>query len=118
MSEGTLMVVIETDQDYDPRTAVDWPADETAAYVKQFERGELTPYIVTLVREVECGDDGTSRGCGATHDHYLASLAGCDVETGNADGRYPSIAFIPDEYLRTVATELCAEVGIDPLTVA
>jgi hypothetical protein len=106
--DAGTMIVIEVDQDYDPRTAVDWldwPRAEIDAYVKQFERGELTPYIVMIVRVWECPD------CDQDHEHVLASLAGCDVETSNADGRYPSAQSVPDEYLRTVVAELYAEIA-------
>ncbi len=91
-----MAVVIEVDTDYDPATSVDWPADETAAYVERFRRGELTAYGVMLVK-------GVARD-------VIGSLWGCDVETSNADNVYYTLASIPDDYLREVAVELLAEV--------
>lgn len=85
-------ISIVPDYEYDPRTAVDWPTDETEAYVAKFASGELHAYGVLLVNDES--------------EEIVNSVWGCDVETGNADNNYSKIANIPDEYLRSVARDL------------
>jgi hypothetical protein len=98
-----LRIVIEYDSEYlnNPAAFVDWDEQSTREYVERFERGELTAYTVAVedVAGCPCGRDN----------RYLASLAGVDVDTLNADGVYDSVEAVPEGYLREVAAELWAE---------
>ena len=104
-------ILIEIDTDFDPATSVDWSEAETAAYVAEFERGELTAYSVSVVRVDDDGDVISKRyGDGSYGPVRLASLWGCDVATAYADGVYTDAASIPDDYLRTIAGEVLSEI--------
>jgi hypothetical protein len=63
---------IVPDEDYDPRTSVDWDDESTDAYVARFERGDLAPFGII----VERGEQ-------------TASLWGVDVAVStHADGEH------------------------------
>lgn len=103
-------VLIELDTDFDPATSVDWSEKETREYVAKFERGELTTYGVSLVQLNTDGNVICERySDGSMGPVRLASLWGCDVESGSADNVYTSLKSITDDRLREIAGEIVSE---------
>lgn len=70
-----LRFKIVQDEDFDPATSVDWDDESTAAYVAQFESGELEAFGIIVERQIpEC----STCKRGPTWEHG-ASLWGIDV---------------------------------------
>lgn len=87
---------IEKYGDDDSGQSAEWREE-----IESIERGDYTPYGVTVAKVCEC--------CGHVTEEYVAALWGCVVEAHGLEGRYTSPEDVPDDYLRSVAQEVLAE---------